>query len=62
LSAPAVAVYVVTFRDGSTKTVEAKKVDFGEYGVTFTGRRNQSGDVFVAFVPYGDLRLVEEAP
>ncbi|WP_244334489.1 hypothetical protein [Streptomyces seoulensis] len=58
----AVAAYEVTFRDGTTKVFEAKRVDFGEYGVTFSGRRHAQGHSFVAFVPYGDLRAVEDRP
>ncbi|WP_411140117.1 hypothetical protein [Streptomyces sp. x-80] len=59
LTGPAVTTFVVTFRDGSTQTVEAKDVDFVEHGVLFTGRKHQQSKVFVAFVPYDDLRMVE---
>ncbi|MGX1133177.1 hypothetical protein RKD49_005367 [Streptomyces glaucescens] len=53
--------YKVTFRDNSERRIEAKQVEFGEYGVTFTGRRHsQRVKQFVAFVPYGDLRCLEE--
>ena len=57
----AVPVFEITFRDGSTTDVEAVRVDFGEHGAMFTGRRNQQGPgAFVAFVGWGDLRMVRE--
>ena len=44
-----VTVYEITFRDGSTTDVEAKRVDFGEHGAMFTGRRDRQGSgAFVA--------------
>lgn len=61
LTGPAVTVYEVTYRDGSTTSVTAKSAEFGEFGVTFVGRKHQDARVFVAFVPYGDLRMVAEA-
>lgn len=60
-TASVVTVYEITFRDGSTTDVEAKRVDFGERGAMFTGRGDRQGPgVFVAFVGWGDLRMVRE--
>lgn len=55
------ATYVVTFRDGSEAEVEAREYSRDAEGVTFTGAKyQQAPKTFVAFIPYGDLRMVRE--
>ncbi|GGW89556.1 hypothetical protein [Streptomyces noursei] len=58
-TSPAVATFTVTFRDGSSTEIHAKRLDVDEYGLAFVGRKNdQSGRALVAFVPHADLRMV----
>lgn len=60
LYSAAVAEYRVTFRDGSSVDISAKTAKFTEHGVEFTGRKHgQAPHELVAFMPYGDLRIVE---
>ncbi|MFH8346802.1 hypothetical protein [Streptomyces sp. NPDC018045] len=60
---PAAATFLVTFRDGSSTEVEAKEVHTDEHGAAFLGRKSeQQGKGLVAFIPYGDLRMIQVLP
>ncbi|QCX75722.1 hypothetical protein C9F11_10210 [Streptomyces sp. YIM 121038] len=53
--------YVVLFRDGSQREVEAKGFELEEHGVRFWGRRNsQQPHSFVAFVAYEAMNMFEQ--
>lgn len=49
--------YIVIFKDGSRKYLEAKVLRYEERGVIFEGRNYKQRD-FVAFVPYEDMRMI----
>lgn len=51
--------YLVRLADGSEKEIEARRHEYNEHGVVFSGTKHQQGaPAFVAFVPYANLLLI----